>query len=274
MKLKWWSHQFWETFQTQCEPYVLARARPYVSKNKIHAFALEANTVHALVVGSKNPVLEIAEGTEFEVRVEFAEFMPEEKEILLEKLGHNLNFIHDLKNKELSESLLPLFEHWGYALIPRFREEFELQCHCPDWNHPCEHTAGVLYYFAREVSKNPMLLFEIRGFSKAELLKKMEATPEVETPCEQEEQTVPLEKAEFLYPQVSQVTVPESMIASFWKTASDSDEDPISTPPRQTSRPSPFFESQNDYPDFWNQPFSFRDVLNSLYQWIRNAVKI
>jgi uncharacterized Zn finger protein len=48
-------------------------------------------------------------------------------------------------------------------------------CSCPDWANPCKHVAATHYVLGEAFDRDPFLLFELRGRSKAQVLEALRA---------------------------------------------------------------------------------------------------
>src|SRR5258708_26284798 len=76
---------------------------------------------------------------------------------------------------EMPDTIEDAFSGLGLHLLPHSERDFKTSCSCPDYANPCKHIAGVYYLLASALDRDPLLMFELRGFSRdalhAELVK-------------------------------------------------------------------------------------------------------
>ncbi|HVZ34444.1 MAG TPA: SWIM zinc finger family protein, partial [Polyangiaceae bacterium] len=63
-----------------------------------------------------------------------------------------------------------VFRAAGTSLFPERRADLSTSCSCPDWGNPCKHVAATHYVLGEALDRDPFLLFELRGRSKAQVL--------------------------------------------------------------------------------------------------------
>jgi uncharacterized Zn finger protein len=59
----------------------------------------------------------------------------------------------------------------GKRLFPFKLQEVRSECTCPDKANPCKHISAVYYLMGDRFSEDPFVLFQLRGRSRAQLLK-------------------------------------------------------------------------------------------------------
>ena len=99
---------------------------------------------------------------------------------------------------ELPFEVEGLFRAEGCPLFPRRENDLTSHCTCPDYANPCKHLAAVYYLLGEAITRNPLLLLELRGISRQDLLGEA-AEPAVEAaerPAEEAE-AVPLTREGF-----------------------------------------------------------------------------
>lgn len=97
------------------------------------------------------------------------------------------------------------FQEAGVSLFPRKRADLATSCSCPDWGDPCKHVAATHYVLGEALDRDPFLLFELRGRTKAQVLDALRAArggadptttgdraPAIDVAPEPEVPTVPL----------------------------------------------------------------------------------
>jgi uncharacterized Zn finger protein len=63
-----------------------------------------------------------------------------------------------------------VFHAAGASLFPKERSDLKTGCTCPDWGDPCKHVAAVHYVLGEALDRDPFLLFELRGRTRAQVL--------------------------------------------------------------------------------------------------------
>jgi uncharacterized Zn finger protein len=62
-------------------------------------------------------------------------------------------------------------------LLPAGRKDLKTDCSCPDYVNPCKHIAGLYYFIAAQLDRDPFLSFELRGLERGELHRQLRETP-------------------------------------------------------------------------------------------------
>lgn len=57
-----------------------------------------------------------------------------------------------------------------HGLFPRFADELDFECTCPDWGWPCKHAAALVQVLVQGIEAQPQTLLELRGVDVAPLL--------------------------------------------------------------------------------------------------------
>jgi uncharacterized Zn finger protein len=140
-----------------------------------------ANDYHRIDNLSINPgqIFATIQGTAptpYRVKITF-EVIPDEgwDNILKTLAKFPLNLI-ELLEGNLPQNIIEIFDENGYSLFPNPLKDIEATCSCPDKAIPCKHIAAVILYIARVLDYNPLLLLEIRGKSKNEILNELKLT--------------------------------------------------------------------------------------------------
>jgi uncharacterized Zn finger protein len=71
---------------------------------------------------------------------------------------------------EMPRDIDETFRRAGRSLFPADAHDIVTSCSCPDWANPCKHVAAVHYVLAEFLDRDPFLLFELRGRSRASVL--------------------------------------------------------------------------------------------------------
>lgn len=129
---------------------------------------------------SKGQIFATVQGTiptPYRVKINF-EIIPEEgwQKIIKNLEKYPLNLIEMLEGK-MPLDIVSLFENNGYSLFPTTEKKMEATCSCPDKEIPCKHIAAVILYIARVLDYDPLILLELKGKSKKELLNDLQVVP-------------------------------------------------------------------------------------------------
>lgn len=140
----------------------LPRGRTYANKGMVHDLTIEGSKLMAKVTGSMPKP--------YTVDLTFEPFDGYEREVVVELLDENPEFLSKFLNRELPPEFEQTANEAGIALFPRHWDDIRGTCSCPDYALPCKHLAAVFYVVANEIDKNPMLVFTLRGFDLAQAL--------------------------------------------------------------------------------------------------------
>lgn len=73
---------------------------------------------------------------------------------------------------DLPIDLVEHAEEAGVELLP-YGGELEAACTCPAWAEPCPHALAVLYQLAWLIETDPLVLFQLRGLGRDDLLARL-----------------------------------------------------------------------------------------------------
>lgn len=68
-----------------------------------------------------------------------------------------------------------IFSEANADLLPTSEADLSSDCPCLDRDDPCKHVSAVYVALAQEIERNPFLLMEMRGLSRAQLLAEIQA---------------------------------------------------------------------------------------------------
>ena len=142
----------------------LPRGRSYVRDGSVLDLKIAANTISALVSGSRPKPYEISIAIKpLDKKVEHA---------LMEKSRTSLDSMQSLLSGEFPAELKESFIEKGAGLFPSPRE-IKFSCSCPDWASMCKHVAATLYGTAVRLDEKPELFFILRGIKMDDFVGKM-----------------------------------------------------------------------------------------------------
>lgn len=240
--------------------------------SRILAFTIDDGLVSATVRGKVNPYYGVFEEPRYQTRIRMTPIPPNDWAEVVAHLGSNATLVAKLLMHEMPDNIDAAFASMRLQLLPASRKDFALtDCSCPDDANPCKHIAGVYYRLARQLDRDPFLLFELRGLSRGRLKEALRATPlgKALAPLA-EEQPAPIRAAESSYtrPRAAPST---PNYRSFWHGAKRlPDEIEPATPP---AVPAILVKKVGDFPPFWDRDTSFVAVMEELYLRLRENNK-
>ena len=93
-------------------------------------------------------------------------------------------FSAELLAGQMPQAIDEAFLGGGVSLFPRTRADLRTSCSCPDWGDPCKHVAATHYVLGDALDRDPFLLFELRGRTKAQVLDALRLARGADEPVE------------------------------------------------------------------------------------------
>jgi uncharacterized Zn finger protein len=265
----WWGKKFIAALEQFTDSGRLSRGRSYANNGKILRYEIKNGTVTAKVRGSINPYFGVYKEPLYTTEIKFQPISPTQWERVIAYIASKASFISKLLLNEMPDNIEDAFAAIGLHLLPQRKSDFKTDCSCPDYSNPCKHIAGVHYLVAAELDRDPFLLFELRGLSKAVLHSELAKSPlgmalsaELST-----QQAAPAPVAS--YYTRPQLTAPEAEITlkEFWQGSKRFP--PLPEPGDQVTVPAIVVKKQGDFPPFWQKEISFISVMEELYERVR-----
>jgi len=265
----WWGERFLQALEKFTGPARLQRGRAYASNGRVVDHGIERGTVVARVRGSVNPYYGATEEPIYDPRIKLTQIDPGHWASVIARIASRADLLVKLLQGEMPDQIEDVFAAEGLHLLPRDRAELQTSCSCPDWENPCKHIAGVYYVLARDLDRDPFVLFSLRGLSRmalqAELLKSPlgQALASSLTP-----ETVEIEPATSLHTRPTKLPADPSVShRAFW---TGSRRLPPVEPVPQVRVPALVAKKQGDYPAFWHKDGSFIEAMETIYQRVRS----
>jgi uncharacterized Zn finger protein len=145
----------------------LGRGRSYARAGRVHDLRVEGGQVLARVTGSRP--------APYEVTIQLTQLSDADWQRAVAALAERAQFSAELLGGEMPKGIDEAFHAAGTRLFPEQREELETHCNCPDWGNPCKHVAATHYVLGEALDRDPFLLFELRGRTKAQVLEELRA---------------------------------------------------------------------------------------------------
>jgi uncharacterized Zn finger protein len=157
----WWGRRWidmMEQFQLGAR---LGRGRNYAEAGQVSAMTVVPGMVRAVVQGARKEP--------YESFISFKSLAPASVKKVVEQMRKNPVIIARLLVGDLPLEIETLLQKFGCQLFPVKEHDLVSRCSCPDWANPCKHLAAVYYLLGEEISKNPLLLLELRGITRTDI---------------------------------------------------------------------------------------------------------
>jgi uncharacterized Zn finger protein len=266
----WWGQEFIQALENISDAGRLSRGRAYVSNGKMTSFGIKDGIVAATVRGSINAYFGVYKEPLYITTIEFQPISAAKWAAAIALIASRASLISRLLLNEIPSNIEDSFTTLGLNLLPHGEKDFNAQCSCPDYGNPCKHIAGVYYRVAAELDRDPFLLFELRGLSREDLHKELAKSPLGQAlSAELQLSQGSLKPAESYYTRpVIVAAKPVERLQDFWHGTKCLPQtiEPLEKP-LVAGIP---VKKQGDYPAFWQRDNSFIEVMEDLYEQVRN----
>lgn len=162
---QWWSRRWIEALERAGWEDRLERGRAYARAGHVFDLEVERGRLTAGVRGgSPRP---------YRVEVQVLPLSSATWRAVAGALSRRAGNLAELLAGTMSETANEAFAAAGARLFP---DELLAECTCPDWATPCKHVAAACYVFAERLDADPLLLFELRGRTRRQLIADLEGT--------------------------------------------------------------------------------------------------
>lgn len=269
----WWGRRFIEVLESFTGPGRLARGRQYLSGHRITHWQVAGSKVEATLRGRVSPYYGVYEEPVYETRIEFTPIPDSAWSEAIRHIGEKAGFVSRLLFNEMPDEIEKPLSELGVSLLPRGPKDIQARCSCPDIESPCKHIAGLYCLIAQRMDQDPFLLFELRGLSHGELVRRLKATPlgSALASALTEEVAEPRPAASY-FTRPSAVPLPELVSPrGFWRGAKRL---PAGVEPPQPAAVSGILiRKGGDHPVFWNKEESFVEAMDGFYEQVRKKAK-
>ncbi len=264
----WWGKRFIAALEEFTDPGRLSRGRSYANGGKIKSFEIKDGIATAQVRGSVNPYFGVYKEPLYTTAIEIKLISAANWSAAIAYVASKAGFISKLLLNEMPDNIEDAFSTLGLHLLPHQRSDFKTRCSCPDSSNPCKHIAGVYYLLAAKLDRDPFLLFELRGLSRADLHAELAKSPlgralSQELAAEQS----PLTPAESYYTKPDTVAASDVSLRDFWQGSKRLPT--VIEPDVQNSVSAILIKKQGDFPAFWHKDSSFIATMEELYQRVK-----
>ncbi|SDC77334.1 SNF2-related protein [Geotoga petraea] len=161
----WWSKKWLDSIEN-IEKFKnrLPRGRTYARKGNVVDIFPKNGKIFSYVQGSVD--------IPYEQRINLKEFTDKEKNQIKTILKSRYDFLSSLIAGDFPQEFYDMLKSLKIDLFPEQWEDIDATCSCPDWANPCKHIASVFYIIARELDKDPLILFEMHGIDREEIIER------------------------------------------------------------------------------------------------------
>jgi uncharacterized Zn finger protein len=273
MAKTWWGRRFLDVLESFTETGRLARGRQYLSGHRIVRWDVQGRRVVAEVRGKVNPYYGIYEAPTYDTQLEFAPIPVPAWNEAIALIGSRAGYVSRLLFNEMPDEIEKPLAELGVNLLPASRKDIRGSCSCPDPENPCKHIAALYYLLAGRLDQDPFLLFELRGLSRAELIRRLKATHlgSALASALDEAPPAPSPAASFFTRPVA-IPLPDAVSPrDFWRGQRRLPAGVEPPPPAAVS--GILIRKGGDYPPFWGKDESFVEVMDAFYEQVRKKGK-
>ena len=165
----WWGKRWIEALEQvlRGDRGRLARGKTYARAGRTHDLSVNNGKVSASVTGSRSEP--------YRITIELKQLDDEAWSAAIAGMAAKAQFAAELLSGQMPQEIDEVFVAASVSLFPRVRSDLRTSCSCPDWGDPCKHVAATHYVLGEALDRDPFLLFELRGRSKAEVLAALRA---------------------------------------------------------------------------------------------------
>jgi uncharacterized Zn finger protein len=271
----WWGQRFIAALETFTDTARLARGRGYAHGNRIKSWTLTDHEVRAKIRGNINPYYGVTKEPTYQTSITLKPIAARHWAKLINDLGRRAAFVSRLLLGEMPDNIETPFAALKQHLLPQGRKDVTTSCSCPDWANPCKHVAGLYYFLAARLDRDPFLLFELRGLSREELQRELGHTrlgAILAKALQEDEGSLEPVSSFFERPQPpGSPAVTEVAPLDYWYASKrlpdvlDHGEQPIV--------PALLIKKGGDFPAFWPKSHSFTSTMEMVYGQIRKGKK-
>lgn len=110
-----------------------------------------------------------------------------------DRLAEEARYAASLLAGSMPDGIEAVFAEFGVPLLPVGIEELKYTCKCGEWMRPCRHAAAAWYLLGERIAADPLLLLELRGRGREQILPALRARRAGSVVADQAEETPPSE---------------------------------------------------------------------------------
>lgn len=264
-----WGRRFLEALELCMDRRHLSRGKQYLGSRKATDWRVRDGVAEARMRGRVNPYYGMHEDPVFDTRLSFPPAPDSAWEEAIRRLGARAGFVSRLLFNEMPDAIETPLAEMGVSLLPRGPAELRVSCTCNEPDPPCRHIAGLCLLLGARLDQDPLLLFELRGLPRAELVRRLAETPLGSAlAAALNEESGAIQPAESYFTRPVPLPPPEEIVPrDFWRGGKRL---PSGIEPREAAAVSGILiRKGGDHPPFWDRTESFGEVMAQLYEQVR-----
>jgi uncharacterized Zn finger protein len=173
----WWGQRWIEALERvlRGDAGRLARGRTYARAGRTHDLVVNGGAITAKVTGSR--------ATPYRIKIQLTQLPAAAWSQAIAGMAAQAQFAAELLAGQMPKRIADVFRDAGSDLFPTQRADLVTSCTCPDWGDPCKHVAATHYVLGEALDRDPFLLFELRGRTKAQVLDALRAARASDAPA-------------------------------------------------------------------------------------------
>lgn len=157
-----WGQRWKEVVSSFYPAKRLERGLRYAKGGQVLSIRIEQGFATADVQGSRTQPYKVEIGLPMFTRKQWQRITAE----LLKKAFYTAKLLAG----DMPSDIERIFQAAGAPLLPTSDEDISSDCSCTDLENPCKHVMAVYFILGQEIDRNPFLLMEMRGLTRAQLL--------------------------------------------------------------------------------------------------------
>ncbi len=165
----WWGVRWIEALEHLSSQYRgrLERGRTYARTGRTHDLMVKPGRVEAKVTGSSSEP--------YDITIEISALSDEAWAGAIAAMAQKAQFAAELLAGQMPKEIDEAFQASDSSLFPDDEDDLVTDCSCPDYSNPCKHVAATHYVLGDAIDRDPFLLFELRGRTRAQVLDALSA---------------------------------------------------------------------------------------------------
>jgi uncharacterized Zn finger protein len=159
---EWWAQRWIDVLESFGWRRRLERARNYLREGRVLSFNFEGAAVSAKVQGTAPDP--------YDVSLSIDPFTDEQWQYVIDEMSQRAIFAAKLLAGEMPQNIEEAFTASGLSLFPFSKFDIHSHCSCPDPVNPCKHIGAVYYQLGEHFSRDPFILFQLRGKTKQDII--------------------------------------------------------------------------------------------------------
>jgi uncharacterized Zn finger protein len=159
---EWWAQRWIDVLESFGWRRRLERARNYLREGRVLSFNFQGAEVTAKVQGTAPEP--------YDVSLSIDLVTDEQWQYVIDEMSQRAIFAAKLLAGEMPQNIEEAFTASGLSLFPFSKFDIHSNCSCPDPVNPCKHIGAVYYQLGEHFSRDPFILFQLRGKTKQDII--------------------------------------------------------------------------------------------------------